>query len=104
MLPNFGLFGAGEGIVAGEEYAVRLYFAEIDPTVTAAGDRVFDVTIEGNQVLDDFDILGEVPANTGIVKTFVVTVDGNGELNISFEAEAGSSKLALVSAIEIFRI
>ena len=36
-------------------YDVRLYFAETDPAITAAGQRYFDVHINGKQVLQRFD-------------------------------------------------
>lgn len=38
-------------------YTVRLYFAE--PGDAAPGGRVFDVSIQGNTVLENFDIVGE---------------------------------------------
>jgi outer membrane protein assembly factor BamB len=39
------------------QYTVRLYVAE--PDDLKPGDRVFDVTLQGRKVLDDFDILKE---------------------------------------------
>ena len=59
------------------DYEVRLYFAEIYSRVFRVGGRVFDVAIEGQNVLDNLDVFAEVGANKGIVKTFeVTTLDG----------------------------
>jgi hypothetical protein len=75
---------------------VRLYFAEINPAV-GAGQRKFDVKIEGNVVLDDFDIYNEAGGrDKAIARTFTVTVSSDGILNIEF---VGAN--ALISGIEI---
>jgi len=50
-------------------YTVRLHFAE--PEDKKAGQRRFDVAVNGQTVLKDFDIVAEArAANVGIVKTF----------------------------------
>ena len=50
-------------------YTVRLHFSE--PDKLREGQRVFDVAIQGNTVLEDFDIVKEAGApNIGIVKDF----------------------------------
>jgi outer membrane protein assembly factor BamB len=51
------------------EYLVRLYFAE--PENAEVGRRVFDVAIQGQQVLDDFDIAQHAGSDgSGIVREF----------------------------------
>jgi len=51
-------------------YTVRLHFAEPDKEC-AAGDRVFDVALQGKTVLRDFDIVAEAGAPLrGVVKEF----------------------------------
>ena len=64
------------------EYEVRLYFAEIYSGAMSVGARTFDVSIEGQQVLDNYDIYADVGGNTGVVKSFIVTSDAN--LDIDF--------------------
>jgi hypothetical protein len=91
---NFG------GLVNGARYAVRLYFAEIAAN-PGVGQRVFDVSIEGQTVLDDFDIYAEAGENTGIVKTFVVTAGSDGNLDIDFSKVSGTDE-PLVSALEVY--
>jgi len=41
------------------KYTVRLHFAETFDGVTAAGERVFDISFNGKVVLKDFDVLKE---------------------------------------------
>ena len=49
---------------------MRLHFAEPDKEC-AAGDRVFDVALQGKTVLRDFDIVAEAGAPLrGVVKEF----------------------------------
>jgi hypothetical protein len=77
-------------------YAVFLEFAE--PTATAAGQRVFDVTAEGAPVLDNFDILVAASGNhTAVARAFDVTV-ADGQLNLGFTGVTGE---ALISAIVV---
>lgn len=65
------------------DYEVTLFFAEIYSPVFRAGGRVFDVSIEGNLVLDDFDVFVAAGAgNKGIARTFNVTSDGS--LDVDF--------------------
>ena len=54
-------------------YDIRLHFAEIFHGVEEAGgpgDRVFNVSIEGIPLLNNFDILSEVAPATAIIKEF----------------------------------
>jgi hypothetical protein len=57
------------------EYEVRLYFAETFSGAFSTGARVFDVTIEGTTVLDNYDIFADVGSLKGVVKSFTVTSD-----------------------------
>lgn len=63
-------------------YDVKLYFAETTSGTPNPGDRIFDVTIEGNLVLDDYDVVADVGYQTAVVKTFNIEVtDGNIDIN-----------------------
>jgi hypothetical protein len=78
-------------------YNVVLKFAEI--YWTKSGQRIFNVSINGTQVLTSFDIVAAAgTAFTAIDKTFPVTVT-NGQLTIQFTS--GSVDLPKVSAVEI---
>jgi dienelactone hydrolase len=82
-------------------YRVKLYFAETNPAVTAIGQRVFDVKVEGNS-LDNLDIYKEAgnQRNTAVVKEFNNVGVYDGMLNITFTSDVG---LASVSAIEVYQ-
>ncbi|MEM8792664.1 MAG: malectin domain-containing carbohydrate-binding protein [Pseudomonadota bacterium] len=90
------------------EYIVNLYFAEIFVGVQnngGAGDRIFDVSIEGNQVLDDYDVFATAGGGRiAIVESFDVTVEeGDTNLDIDFANVPGGDN-AKISAIEIIRV
>ena len=83
--------GAGEGT-----YAVRLYFAE--PNAVASGVNVFDVSLQGTQVLSDFDVVREANGvNKSVVEAFT-GVKAKSELLIQFTAKKGQS---LISGVEV---
>ncbi|MDT7827289.1 malectin domain-containing carbohydrate-binding protein [Pricia sp. S334] len=90
-------------------YQVVLHFAEIYWGATGGGSggtgqRIFDVSLEGNTILDDYDINADVGSESVAIKTFNVTVS-DGVLNLDFDA-AGSDGVdqPKVSAIEILGV
>jgi trimeric autotransporter adhesin len=71
------------GLTAGTSYTVRLHFAEL--YFSAAGDRVFDVAINGTTVLTNFDIYATAGANyTAVVEQFTATANSSGDIMIAF--------------------
>ena len=76
-------------------YTVSLLFAETQ--YTNVGDRVFNVTINGNQVLSNFDILAHVPVLTPYKQQFAANVT-NGTLQINV---TGVTRKGLLSGIQI---
>ncbi|MEM1136627.1 MAG: malectin domain-containing carbohydrate-binding protein [Bacteroidota bacterium] len=67
--------------VAQGEYTIHLHFA--DWHYEKPGDRVMDILLENELVLDDFDIINEVGKSAVIIKSFDrVIMDGNLELEI----------------------
>jgi len=78
-------------------YTVRLGFAEL--FVTGAGQRLFDVSINGGAVLTAFDIFAAAGAmNTAITRSFPVTV-ANGQVVITFAP--GAVQNPKVNTVEI---
>jgi len=78
-------------------YNVLLKFAEI--YFTSAGERIFGVSINGNPVLTNFDIVAAAGAPlTAIDKTFPVTVTNE---TIAIQFIVGSANFPKVSAIQI---
>jgi hypothetical protein len=84
---------------AGHTYTVRLHFAET--TFNAIGARKFNVEINGNRVLSDFDVFQEAGGkDKALVKEFPdITSNGDGEILIKFDN--GSTDNPEVNAIEI---
>jgi outer membrane protein assembly factor BamB/SAM-dependent methyltransferase len=85
-------------------YTVRLAFAE--PEHDAAGQRVFDVQLQGKVVAEDFDVFGEAGArNRAIVKQFE-GIDADDKLVVELVPQAASptpDQLPILQAIEVER-
>ncbi len=81
------------------KFEVRLFFAETYSQITAAQQRIFDVVIEGNKVLDNYDIFADVGSMKAVMKSFVVTSDSL--LDIEF---GNKTQFPTVKAIEIVSI
>ncbi|WP_050062120.1 malectin domain-containing carbohydrate-binding protein [Silvibacterium bohemicum] len=85
------------GLTAGDQYTVLLHFAET--YFTAAGDRKFDVAINGTTVLTNFDIYATVGANAALLETFTATANSAGDIVVTFTL--GAVNQPVVSGIEI---
>lgn len=86
------------GLTPAKSFTVRLDFAET--TFTASGQRLFDVTINGNSVLSDFDIFAAAGGkNRAVRREFAATADVKGHLTISFLSTVGA---ASVGGIAVF--
>jgi hypothetical protein len=85
------------GLTAGASYTVRLDFAE--EYWTAAGSRTFNVLINGNQVLTNFDIFatagGEYKA---VAESFTATASSAGAVTIQFVSVKDNAQ---INGIEI---
>jgi outer membrane protein assembly factor BamB len=80
-------------------YTVRLHFAELAEGVEP-GERVFDVLINGNEVLSGFDIAAETGGSLrGVVKEF--SVDASMTLDFELRASEDSGRAPLLSGIEL---
>ncbi|WP_142858430.1 malectin domain-containing carbohydrate-binding protein [Salinigranum halophilum] len=90
------------GIQSGETYEVRLYFAEVYFGVSeggAEGSRVFDVLLEDQPVIDDYDIIADVGTETGVMKSFTVTPTDSA-INISLSSEVDNAKISAIEIVE----
>lgn len=77
---------------------VRLYFANRASATNTVGKRVFDVSIDGTKVLDNFDVVAATGNARGTMRAFNLTSDGT--VNIDFGREVNNP---LVNAIEVVR-
>jgi glucose/arabinose dehydrogenase/PKD repeat protein len=82
-------------------YVVKLHFVEHWSGGQGVGLRRFDVSIEGNQVLNEFDIFAEAGGYTLLVKSFNATVT-DGQLNIDFGH--GAVDDPVIGAIEVLSV
>ncbi|HBA85937.1 MAG TPA: hypothetical protein DCZ95_17780 [Verrucomicrobia bacterium] len=92
---NYSIPGVSNGA-----YVVNLHFAEIYATMP--GSRVFNVDIEGQRVLTDFDIFVEAGGqDRALIKTFNVTVTGGNGLQISGQATVNNAKFSGIEIIPV---
>jgi hypothetical protein len=80
-------------------YEVRLYFAETYWKAQMIGGRVFDALIDGQLVLDNYDVFADVGANKAVMKSFAVISDGNIDIDFLRGVQNPSIK-----GIEIVRV
>jgi hypothetical protein len=81
----------------GVQYTVRMH--ESENYWTSSGQRSFNVSINGQQVLSNFDIYAAAGgANKAIVEQFTTTADATGQITIQFTSVKDNAK---VDGIEI---
>ncbi|MGD0591270.1 MAG: malectin domain-containing carbohydrate-binding protein [Bacteroidota bacterium] len=79
-------------LTAGSAQTVTLYFAET--YLTAAGQRLFNVSINGTTVLSNFDIYATAGGqNKAIAQTFSTTANSSGQVVIQFTTVTQSPKI-----------
>lgn len=84
-------------LTAGSNYLVRLHFAEI--YFKTAGQRVFNVLINGKMVLTNFDIFAAAGAeNRAVTREFLMPADASGQFVIIASNVVQNAK---ISGIEI---
>ena len=95
---RYGTFGyALTGLTPGASYTVRLHFAE--PTWSAAGKRGFNVSVNGVQLLTNYDVYAAAGAqNRAVVVPASATADGTGSIPVSFVTVTNT---ALVCGLEV---
>ena len=84
---------------SGQDVEVRLYLSNQYSGASEPGQRQYNVSIEGQQVLTQYDPVADVGHATGTMKSFTVTDDGDGTITVSFEQ--GAAENPQVNAIEI---
>jgi hypothetical protein len=85
------------GFTPGTNYMIRLHFAET--YFTTAGSRVFSVSINGVQVLTDFDIVAASGGiNIAIIEQFLEPANSSGDFVIAFTSVVNNS---LISGVEV---
>ncbi len=86
------------GLTPGGSYTVRLHFAE--EYWTTAGSRIFNVLINGTQVLTNFDIFATAGGEyIAVIEPFTATASSTGTITIQFVAVKDNAQ---VNGIEIY--
>ncbi|MDB6123990.1 MAG: Endo,4-beta-xylanase precursor, partial [Pedosphaera sp.] len=84
-------------LVPGRAYNVRLHFAEL--VYSNSNQRVFNVGINGTQMLTNFDIISETGGqNKALIKRFNTVADANGQISLQYSSIIDQAKS---SGIEI---
>ena len=83
-------------VASGTHLEVRLYFINQYGGTSGVGQRVFNVAIDGNTVLNNYDIVADVGDRVGTMKSFNITSDGNVNIDFSHLTEN-----TLINGIEI---
>ena len=86
-------------VPAGQQVQVRLYLANRYTGTATAGKRIFDVSIDGLERLNDFDPVVEAGGtDRGTMRAFTITSDGNVDVDFGRVVEN-----PLVQAIELVK-
>ncbi|RDS83696.1 coagulation factor 5/8 type domain-containing protein [Dyella monticola] len=86
------------GLTAGASYVVRLHFAEF--YWTQAGQRVFNVGINGTQVLSNFDIIATAGGqDIAIVEPFTATANAQGQIVLQFTTVTDNAEINGIEVI-----
>lgn len=82
-------------------YTVDLHFAETYSGITGPGQRIMNISLEGQPALSNFDVYQEAGGNNIAVVKKVLTTVSDGFLNIDFTPIAQST---MINAIEIIPV
>ena len=99
---NFVPLGIGAApATAPRRFTVRLHFAELDDV--KPGERVFDIKLQGNTVLKDFDIAKAAGVRAALVKEFK-HIEAGDSLTVEFSSSATEltrKNAPIISALEL---
>lgn len=88
------------GLTPNAPHRVRLHFAEL--YWSAAGSRLFQVAINGQTVLSNYDIFARAGgAFRAVVESFTANADANGTITLSFTASVDNAQ---INGIEVSQI
>ncbi len=96
-----GLFSAGPNPGGGPTYSVRLHFAE--PDRVGRGERVFQVRLQGETVLEHFDIVRQAggPKRAVVVEFRGVQPGKEDDITVEFRRVEGSQQEPLICGLDV---
>ena len=83
-------------VPSGQQVEVRLYFYDGCSCTSNVGDRVFDVSVDGQTLLEDFDVIETYGDQTGAMESVTVVSDGTVDVDFGHVTENPQ-----INAIEI---
>jgi PKD repeat protein len=83
----------------GTPLTVRLFFANNCDCTAGAGQRAFNVDIDGNSVMSNYDIVADVGNKVGEMKSFDVTAPASGQVTVNLTN--GSNDNAVINGVEV---
>ena len=86
-------------VAAGTPLTVNLFMANNCGCTQNPGNRVFNVAIDGNPVLSNYDIVADVGNLVGEMKSFNVTAPANGMVTVALTN--GPSDNAVINGVEV---
>ncbi len=87
------------GLTPGKTYNLRLHFAELQ--YSAAGQRDFNILLNGSTVFQNFDIIADAgAANTAVVKQAAATAGADGTIHL--QLMPGSAGSPLLNGLEVY--
>jgi len=100
---RWGEFGyAFRDLLPNTQYTINLHFAETNPTVISAGERLFDISVNGKKVATNYDIFAAAGgALKAVVKTLTANSDEHGMLTV--QLQRGPISLPILNAIEVIK-
>lgn|GEM_PF-3051184 len=101
---RFGAFGyVFTGLVPNTAYTVRLHFAEAVANFNTPGARLFNVSLNGTQVLTNYDIFATAGAiNQALIQELPATSNEHGILSV--QLLPGANDLPTLRGIEILEV
>ncbi len=98
---DYDMWSILPNLTPGKTYTLRLHFAE--PTYYRAGDRRFDVWVNGEKRIQLLDVAGETGGrDIALVKDLSVQADRSGRIYLYLEGANGStSRSVLLNALEV---
>jgi hypothetical protein len=86
------------GLTSGKAYTLKLDWAEL--SFQAAGQRKFNVAVNGSSVLSNFDVYATGGYKTAVQKQFTATANSSGQIVIAFTQ--GAADNPFISGIELY--
>jgi len=86
-------------VAPGTPVNVQLFLANNCGCTSFPGGRSFNVAIDGNTVLSDYDIVADVGDRTGEMKSFNVTAPASGKVTV--DLTNGSADNAVINGVQI---